>query len=71
LTEQEIEVIRRLCPERDPAVLEFSSLSHSNGAYVEGRDDELLEALNNVDNIEIKAVLIFKDLPTMRLRTQG
>jgi hypothetical protein len=32
LTEQEIELIRRLSPERDPIVHEFSSLSHSNGA---------------------------------------
>jgi hypothetical protein len=29
MIEQEIELIRRLCPERDPAVHEFSSLSHS------------------------------------------
>ena len=28
MTEQEIELIRRLCPEQDPAVHEFSSLSH-------------------------------------------
>jgi hypothetical protein len=53
MTEQEIELIRRLCPERDPAVHEFSSLSHSTGAYAEGRDDELLEASDNADNIEI------------------
>jgi hypothetical protein len=66
LTEQEIELIRRLCLERDPAVHEISSLSHSNGAYAEGRDDELLEALDNTDNIEIKKGLIFKDLPTLR-----
>jgi hypothetical protein len=66
LTEQEIELIRRLCLERDPAVHEFSSVSHSNGAYAEGRDDELLEALDNTNNIEIKNVLIFKDLPTLR-----
>jgi hypothetical protein len=32
LTEQEIELIRRLCSKRDPEVHEFSSLSHSNGA---------------------------------------
>jgi hypothetical protein len=44
MTEQEIELIRRLCPERDPAVHEFSSVSHSTRAYAEGRDDELLEA---------------------------
>jgi hypothetical protein len=66
MTEQEIELIRRLCPKHDPVVHEFSSLSHSNCAYVEGRDDELLEALDNADNIEIKVGLIFKDLPTLR-----
>jgi hypothetical protein len=66
LTEQEIELIRRFCPECDPAVHEFSSLSHSNGAYAEGRDDELLEAPDNADNIAIKKGLIFKDLPTLR-----
>jgi hypothetical protein len=64
MIEQEIELIRRLCPERDPAVHEFSSLSHSTGAYAEGRDDELLEAPDNADIIEIKVGLLFKDLPT-------
>jgi hypothetical protein len=66
MTKQEIELIRRLCPERDPTVHEFSSLSHSNVAYAEGQDDELLEAPNNANNIEIKVGLIFKDLPTLR-----
>jgi hypothetical protein len=66
MTEQEIELIRRLCPERDPAVHEFSSLSHSTRAYAEGRDDELLEAPDNADSIEIKVGLLFKDLPTLR-----
>lgn len=66
MTEQEIELIRRLCPERDPTVHEFSSLSHSTGACAEGRDYELLEALDNADNIEIKVDLLFKDLPTLR-----
>jgi hypothetical protein len=66
MTEQEIELIRRLCPERDPAVHEFSSLSHSTGAYIEEHDDELLEAPDNANNIEIKVGLLFKDLPTLR-----
>jgi hypothetical protein len=66
LTEQEIELIRRFCPEHDPAVNEFSNLSHFNGAYAEGRDDELLEAPDNADSIEIKVGLIFKDLSTLR-----
>jgi hypothetical protein len=55
-----------LCPERDPEVHEFSSLSHSNGAYAEGCDDELLKAPDNADGIEIKVNLLFKDLPTLR-----
>jgi hypothetical protein len=50
MTEQEIELIRRLCPERDPAVHEFSSISHSTGVYVEGHDDELLEAPDNAEH---------------------
>jgi hypothetical protein len=66
MSEEETELIRRLCPERDPAVHEFSSLSQSTGAYAEGRDDEPLEALDNDDNIEIKVGLLFKDLPTLR-----
>jgi hypothetical protein len=66
MTDEEIELIRRLCPKRDPAVHEFSSLSHSNVAYAEERGDELLEAPDNADNIEIKVGLIFKDLPTLR-----
>jgi hypothetical protein len=32
----------------------------------EGRDDELLEAPDNADSIEIKVGLLFKDLPTLR-----
>jgi hypothetical protein len=66
MAEQEIELIRRLCPERDPAVHEFSSLSHSTCAYAKGRDDELLEAPDNADNIDIMVGLLFKDLPTLR-----
>ena len=29
LSEQEMELIRRFCPDRDPLVHEFSNLSHS------------------------------------------
>jgi hypothetical protein len=64
MTEQEIELIRRLCPEHDPAVHEFSSLSHSTGAYAEGHDDELLEAPDNVDRIYLRTNdFIFVCLP--------
>ena len=45
LSEQEMELIRRLCPDRDPLVHEFSDLSHSQHAYGEGRDDELQQLL--------------------------
>ena len=37
LSEQEMELIRRLCPNHDPLVHEFSDLSHSQHAYREGR----------------------------------
>lgn len=66
LTQQDIELIRQFCPNRDPAIEEFSSLSHSQGAYAEGRDDELLEAPEAGDSMEIKKGLVFKDLPTLR-----
>jgi hypothetical protein len=66
LTKQEMELIKRLCPECDTTIHEFSSLNHSHGAYEEGQDDELLEAPDNTDNVEIKKGLIYKDLPTHR-----
>jgi hypothetical protein len=53
LSEQEMELIRRLCPDRDPLVHECSDLSHSQHAYGEGRDDELLEAPKAGDSVEI------------------
>ena len=53
LSEQEMELIRRLCSNRDPLVHEFSDPSHSQHAYGEGRDDELLEAPEAGDNVEI------------------
>ena len=53
LSEQEMELIRRFCRDRDPLVHEFSDLSHSQHAYGEGRDDELLEAPEADDNVEI------------------
>jgi len=61
-----MEVIRRLYPNRDPLVHEFSDLSHSQHAYGEGTDDELLEAPKAGDSVEIQKSLVFKDLPTLR-----
>ena len=54
LSEQEMKLIRHLCPDRDPLVHEFSDLSHSQHAYGEGRDDELLEAPEADDIVEIQ-----------------
>jgi hypothetical protein len=60
-----MELIRRLCPDRDPLVHEFSDLSHSQHAYEEGRD-ELLEAPEAGDSVKIQKGMVFKDLPTLR-----
>jgi len=66
LSEQEIELIRRFCPDRDPHVHEFGSLSHSQNAYAEGRDDELVEAPKAGDSVEIQKGMVFNDLLTLR-----
>jgi hypothetical protein len=66
LTEEDMELIKLFFPDRDPLVHEFSDLSHSHGAYGEGRDDELLEAPKAGDSMEVRKGLIFKDLPTLR-----
>ena len=66
LSEQEMEFIRRLCPDRDPLVHEFCDLSHSQHAYREERDDELLEAPEAGDSMEIQKGMVFKDLHTLR-----
>ena len=65
LSEQEMELIRRLCPDCDPLVHEFGDLSHSQHAYGEGRDDELLEAPETDDSVEIQKGMVFKDLPAL------
>ena len=66
LSEQEMELIRRFCPDRDTLVNEFSDLSHSQNAYAEERDDELLEAPEASDSVQIQKGMIFNDLPTLR-----
>jgi hypothetical protein len=63
---QDIELIRLFCPDRDLVVHEFSDLTHSHKAYVKGTDDELLEAPETRDNMEIQKGLLFKDFPTLR-----
>ena len=43
LTESDVEMMRRIFPgRRDSRVHEFSDLAHSDQAFAEGRDDELL-----------------------------
>ena len=45
LTETDVEILRRIfLDRRDPRVHEFSDLAHSDLAFAEGHDDELLEA---------------------------
>ena len=66
LSEEDIELMRRLCPNIDPLVPEFSDLRDCAGAYAEGRDDELLDALDVGDSMQLLKGLIFKDLTTLK-----
>jgi hypothetical protein len=66
LSEQEMELIRSLCPDHHPLVHEFSDVSHCQQAYGEGRDDELLEAHEAGDSVEIEKGMVFKDLSALR-----
>ena len=51
---------------RDPRVHEFSDLAHSGQAFVEGHDDELLEAPEADPNMVIEEGRVFNDLPTLK-----
>ena len=67
LIESNVEMLRRIFPgHRDPRVHEFSDLAHSDQAFVEGRDDELLEASEAGPNMVIKNGRVFKDLPALK-----
>jgi len=66
LSEEDIELMRRFCSNRDPLVHEFSDLRDCDGAYAEGRDDELLDALDVGDSMQLRKGLIFKDLTTLK-----
>ena len=66
LSEEDIELMRRFCSNRDPLVHEFSDLRDCDGAYAEGRDDELLEAPDVGDSMEVRKGLVFKDLTTLK-----
>ena len=68
LSAEDIELMRRFCPNIDPLVPEFSDLRDCASAYAEGRDDELLEAPDVGDNMEVRKGLVFKDLTTLKLK---
>ena len=51
---------------RDPRVHEFSDLAHSDQAFVEGHDDELLEAPKAGPNMVIENGRVFNDLPALK-----
>ena len=66
LTESDVEMMRRIFLGRhDPRVHEFSDLAHSDQAFVEGQDDELLEAPEADPSMVIEKGRVFKDLPTL------
>ena len=64
-----IVMLRGIFPgRRNPRVHEFNDLAHSDQAFVEGRDDELLEAPEAGPNMVIEKGRVFKDLPTLKRR---
>ena len=63
LTESDVEMMRHIFLGRyDPRVHEFSDLAHSDQAFAEGRDDELLEAPEAGPNMVIEEGRVFNDL---------
>jgi hypothetical protein len=67
LTDSDVEMLGRIFPGRhDPRVHEFSDLTHSNQACVEGCDDEQLEALEAGPNMVIEKGRVFKDLLALK-----
>jgi hypothetical protein len=59
LTESDVEMLRRM-------VHEFSDLTYSDQAFVEGRDDELQKAPEAGPSMEIEKGRFFNDLPTLK-----
>jgi len=67
LTESDVEMMRRIFPgRRDPRVHEFNDLAHSDQAFAEGRDDELLEAPKAGPNMVIENGRVFNDVPALK-----
>ncbi|KAG2540146.1 hypothetical protein PVAP13_9NG534614 [Panicum virgatum] len=59
-------LMRCFCPNIDPLVPEFSDLRDCDGAFAEGRDDEILDAPDVGDNMQVRKGLVFKDLTTLK-----
>jgi hypothetical protein len=71
LTHSDIEMLKRVIPEhRDPRVHEFIDLSLSHDAFVEGRDDELLDAPKAGPSMMIEMGQVFKDLNALKMWLQ-
>ena len=60
-------MMRHIFPDRrDPRVYEFSNLAHSDQAFVEECEDELLEAPKAGPNMVIENERVFNDLPALK-----
>jgi len=67
LMESDVEMLKRIFPgHHDPRVHEFNNLAHFDQAFVEGRDDELLEAPEAGPSMVIEKGRVFKDLPALK-----
>ena len=68
LSEEDRELIKLICLDHDPLVPELSDVRNLVSAYVEGREDELLECHGHGDGevVEIKKGIVFRDLPILR-----
>jgi hypothetical protein len=67
LTESDVEMLRCIFPDHcNPRVHEFSDLVHSNQAFAEGQDDELLEAPEAGPSMVIEKERVFKDFPALK-----
>jgi hypothetical protein len=67
LTKSDIEMLQHvILDHRDPIVHEFSDLSLSHEANVEGRDDELLDAPEAGPSMMIEKGRVIKDLTALK-----
>jgi hypothetical protein len=67
MTESDVEMLRHVYyGRRDPRVHEFSDLTLSDQACVEGRDDELQESPEAGLEMTVEKGRLFKDLPALK-----